>query len=282
MAIFGAHVSSAGSLLKTFDRAEEIGAETFQFFLTSPRAWRWKRPEEDVVERFCYLLRDYGGPVVVHAPYLINPASGNGELRRRSVEVLVEELSFCESVGIPYYNLHPGTAKGISEEIAIRNIVLSLREAVERSGLRNTTILLENTSGERGDIGKSLEELAQIIEGTGYERMGVCLDTCHTFASGYEINDGDGFSRFLEELDNTVGIYSVKIVHANDSKVPLGGKRDRHEHIGKGYIGMEGFMNMLSEPYLGSLPYIIETPKEGDMDRVNLSVLRGIEASLRV
>ncbi len=282
MAVFGAHVSSAGSILKTFQRAREIGAETFQFFLRSPRAWRWKEPQTEVAERFRAMLRDYGGPVVVHAPYLINPASADRALRKRSVEVLAEELSFCERAGIPYYNLHPGTAKGISDEEAIGNIIASLKEAIEISGISETTILLENTAGERGDIGKRFIELADIIGGMGYRRMGVCLDTCHTFASGYDIGEEEGFQRFLEDVSDTVGLESVMVVHANDSKVPLGGRRDRHEHIGRGHLGIEGFRNLLSDGHLGSLPYIIETPKEGNMDRVNLSLLREIESEVRL
>ncbi len=279
MAIFGAHVSSSGGIIKTFERARAIGAQTFQFFLRSPRAWRWRKPSDDEMERFSYLIKDFGGPVVVHAPYLINPASADPELRRKSIEVLKEEILFCEEAGISYYNLHPGTARGIDEDKAIENIVRSLEKVINLVQPKGVWILLETTAGEKGDIGKNLREMGKIIAPFDGERIGVCLDTCHLLACGYAINEETGFLDMKEELENFVGINSVKIVHANDSKVPKGGRRDRHEHIGEGYVGIEGFKYMICDKHLGNLPYIIETPKEGDMDAVNLKKLREIERS---
>jgi len=276
MALFGAHVSSAGSILKTFDRAQEIGAEVFQFFLRSPRVWRWKGVSNKLVSKFSERLRDLGKPVMVHAPYLLNLASADEKLRRGSVEVFLEELAFCDCVGINFYNFHPGTAKGISYEEGIRNVIRSLEEVFEVHEPKKTTILLENTAGERGDIGKSFEELSEILKAFPGVRLGICLDTCHAFAYGYEINTDIGFKNFLKDVEKTVGLESIKAVHANDSKVPLGARRDRHEHIGKGFIGTEGFRNLLKNEYFGSLPYYIETPKEGNMDIVNLKRLREI------
>ena len=275
MALFGAHVSSAGSILRTFERAKEIEAEVFQFFLRSPRVWGWKGVSKELVSEFRRRLSDFGNPVMVHAPYLLNLASPREDLRRRSVEVFLEELRTCDELGIDFYNFHPGTATGVSEEEGMKNILRSLDEIFSSYEPKNTTVLLENTAGERGDLGKSFEELSLILKSFRGVRMGICLDTCHAFAYGYEINTERGFSRFLREMEK-VGLESIKAVHANDSKFPLGSKRDRHEHIGEGFIGLKGFENLLRHEYLCTLPYFIETPKEGDMDRVNLERLRKI------
>jgi len=275
MALFGARVSSAGSILKTFDRAEEIGAEVFQFFLRSPRAWAWKGVSKELVNKFRKRLSEFGNPVMVHAPYLINLASPNEDLRRRSVEVFIEELTACDELGIDFYNFHPGTATGISEEEGMRNIVRSLEEAFSSYEPKNTVVLLENTAGERGDLGKNFRELSFILKSFDGVRMGVCLDTCHAFAYGYEINTDRGFSEFLKEAEE-VGIENIRAVHANDSKFPLGSRKDRHEHIGEGFIGTKGFEKLLKHEHFGRLPYFIETPKQGDMDRVNLKRLREI------
>jgi len=278
MALFGAHVSSAGSIINTFDRAEEIGAEVFQFFLRSPRAWSWKGVEEDTVRAFRERLSYWRKPVMVHAPYLLNLASPREDLRRRSVEVLLEELKVCEKLGISFYNFHSGTATGISEEEGIRNLLRSLEDVFSSYEPKETTVLVENTAGEKGDLGKSFEELSLILGSFEGMRLGICLDTCHAFAYGYEINTEKGFSKFLKEIEK-VGIERIKAVHANDSKFPLGSKRDRHEHIGEGFIGLKGFENLLKHEYFSTLPYFIETPKVDNMDRVNLSRLRSIAVS---
>ncbi|WP_461830104.1 deoxyribonuclease IV [Aquifex sp.] len=279
MALFGAHVSAAGSILKTFDRAKEITAEVFQFFLRSPRVWSWKGVDERTKEAFKKRLKEFRNPVIVHAPYLLNLASPKEELRRRSVDVFLEELRFCDEVGIHYYNFHPGTATGITDEEGIRNVIKSLTEIFSEYEPKRTTVLLENTAGERGDLGKNFQELKIIMDALAGVNLGVCLDTCHAFAYGYELNTPEGFEKFKKEIENTVGLESIKAVHCNDSKVPLGGRKDRHEHIGKGYIGLEGFRNLLKDEYFSTLPYYLETPKEGNMDIVNLRILRELSCS---
>ncbi len=274
MALFGAHVSASGSILKTFSRAKEINAEVFQFFLRSPRVWRWKGVDPKTKEEFKKKLKNFNGVVVVHAPYLLNLASPKEELRKRSVDVFLEELRFCDEVGIHYYNFHPGTATGISEEEGLRNVLKSLEEVFSDYVPKNTTVLLENTAGERGDLGKNFRELGELINPFEGLKIGVCLDTCHAFAYGYQINTKRGFEAFKREADKYVGLERIKLIHANDSKVPLGGRKDRHEHIGKGYIGLEGFRNLLKDDYFSKLPYCLETPKEDNMDVVNLRILR--------
>lgn len=273
MALIGAHVSSAGSILNTFDRAKTVGAEVFQFFLRSPRAWKWKGLSKELAHAFRSSLREFGNPVMVHAPYLVNLASSNQELRNRSISVVLEELRACDRMGIHFYNLHPGTAKGIREEEGIRNVIASLRDVFLSYEPRTTILLLENTAGEKGDLGKSFDELSAIIKCLEGVRVGVCLDTCHAFAYGYEINTVEGFDRFLKEAEK-VGLERIMAVHANDSKFPLGSRKDRHEHIGEGFIGVEGFRNLLTHEHFGKLPYFIETPKSDGMDEVNIKRLK--------
>jgi len=235
--------------------------------------------DEETKEIFTKKLREFKNPVMVHAPYLLNLASPDGNLREKSIKVFLEELIFCDEVGIHFYNFHPGTAKGISEKEGLKNVIKSLEEIFSRYTPKFTTVLLENTAGEKGDLGKDFKELREIIRAFEGVKIGVCLDTCHAFAYGYEINTKEGFEKFKREVDRTVRLESVKAVHANDSKVPLGDRKDRHEHVGKGYIGLEGFKNLLKDEYFSELPYYIETPKEGDMDLVNLSILREIYSS---
>ncbi|NPA32788.1 MAG: deoxyribonuclease IV [Aquificae bacterium] len=272
MALFGLHVSSAGGIEKTFKRAKDYNAEVFQFFLRSPRSWRWKEPSGKQKEEFRSLLSSFSYPVVVHAPYVFNLASKNEELRRKSVRALSEELRLCDELGIQFYNVHPGICG--DEEEGIGNVVRSLEEVFSLYEPRRTFLLLENTAGRRGEIGKSFRELGRILGSLGGARVGVCVDTCHAFAFGYEINTRKGLYFFKKELDRFVGLERVFLVHANDSKVPVGSRKDRHEHIGRGFIGLEGFRNLLRDEDFSRLPYCIETPKEGDMDRENLRILR--------
>ncbi len=276
MALFGAHVSSAGSILRTFDRAKDIGAEVFQFFLRSPRVWSWRKLDEKESLEFSRLLREFRNPVMVHAPYLLNFASPDETLRNRSIEVFLQELMVCDKLGVHFYNFHPGVAKGISTEEGIRNVICSLERVFDNYLPERTLVLLENTAGQKGDVGKSFKELGDILKAFEGVRMGICLDTCHAFAFGYEINTDRGFSEFLLDIDRHVGVEKVLAVHANDSKVSAGAKKDRHEHIGEGYIGIQGFRNLLRHEHFSKLPFYIETPKERDMDRINLERLRSL------
>lgn len=273
MPSLGLHVSSAGSILNTFERAREVGAEVFQFFLRSPRAWKAKSISQWEIEEFIKLKGSWG-PLMVHAPYLMNLASSHPELRSKSIEVFLEELKICELLKIEYYNFHPGTAKDVSQEEGLRNIIKSLEEIFSSFIPSYTCVLFENTAGERGDLGKNTQELKRLIEPFKDLKVGVCIDTCHAFAYGYAINTEKGFEAFKSEIDRSVSLDKVKAIHCNDSKVPLGAKKDRHEHIGYGYIGLEGFRLFFKDPYFSQLPYYLETPKVDDWDRKNLQTLR--------
>ncbi len=271
----GVHVSSAGSILKTFERAKDIGAEVFQFFLRSPRAWKAKYISDEEAQRFVEAKKDWEY-LMVHAPYLINLASSDPNLRKKSVEVFIQDLKVCEQLKVEYYNFHPGTARGISENEGIKNVIKSLEEIFSIYTPSYTCLLFENTAGERGDLGKNFKEMKKLIDPFKDLKVGICIDTCHAFAYGYAINTSKGFDAFKREVERNVGMDRIKAIHCNDSKVPLGGRKDRHQHIGLGYIGVEGFRLFLKDPYFSELPYYLETPKEDDWDRRNLQLLRGL------
>jgi len=274
MALIGLHLSSAGPLPLLRERALSFGIKTFQFFLGSPRLWKLKSFTEE--EKRAFAEGTEGFISVLHAPYLLNPATARKELREKTLKRLVEELRFCEEVGVNFYNLHPGTAKETSEEKALGLILETLTAALERVKPERTVLLLENTAGQRGDLGKSLEELAFLIRGLEGFRVGLCIDTCHAFAYGYELSTEEGFKAFKGKLEELELLEKVMVIHANDAKLPLGSRRDRHQHIGKGHMGLKAFELLLSDEHFSRLPFILETPKEGDMDRVNLETLRGL------
>ncbi|NPB06195.1 MAG: deoxyribonuclease IV [Aquificae bacterium] len=267
MARIGLHLSSAGPLTALTGRARELGLECFQFFLGSPRVWKPKSPSAEERALFARSLK--GFKVALHAPYLVNPATGKPELRRRSFERLLLELEFCEETGVDYLVVHPGRARdekeGLKRAAAFFKALLNAVKPVK------TLLLLENTAGARGDLGKSVEELAYLLEQL---EAGLCVDTCHAFAYGYDLSSEEGLKQFKEALKRYGLLGRVRLVHANDSKTPLGSKRDRHEHVGRGYLGLKAFSLLLKDEPFGSLPFILETPKEDRMDEVNLNLLR--------
>ena len=218
---------------------------------------------------------------VSHDSYLINLAATNELFWRQSVDLFVEELTRCELLGIPYLVTHPGAHMGAGEKEGIAKIVRSLDEVHERVKAKGVTTCLEITAGQGSSLGYKLEHLAEIIEGVKEpKRVAVCLDTAHLFAAGYDIR-GKGYAKFRKQLAKTVGIKSVKVLHLNDSKKDLGSRVDRHDHIGRGKIGIEGFVGFVRDEAFEKVPKILETPKEKDekgrdWDEVNLEVLRGL------
>jgi len=274
MALIGLHLSSAGSLTLLPQRARSFQIKTFQFFLGSPRLWKPKSPTEEEKKLFKEELKEFVS--VLHAPYLLNPASAEETLRKKTEERLLFELSFCEEVGVDFYNLHPGTAKGLTEREALSLVLKTLSSVLERASLKKTVLLFENTAGQRGDLGKSLEELAFLIRELEGFRVGLCVDTCHAFAYGYDLSSEEGFKAFKGRLEELGLLDKVMVVHANDAKLPLRSRRDRHQHIGMGYMGLKAFELLLSDEHFSRLPFILETPKEGNMDEVNLKTLRDL------
>lgn len=277
MVNIGTHVSSSKSLDLVFDRALEVGAKSIQFFLRSPRSWAWIERSEKEKSEFLYKKSKYNiEPLIVHASYLFNLASFDENLRKKSIEGVIQELNLCEELAIDYYVIHAGKTKGKPIEEGINNIVKALEEIFSKIKLDRTTFLIETLAGQGGEVGSKLEDIYKIVKNFKNENIGVCVDTCHIFAAGYNISNKEGFNDFKIQLDSLLGLEMVKVIHCNDSKAPFSSKKDRHEHIGKGFIGLKGFELFLNDEYFSKLPFILETPKEGDMDRENISVLKSL------
>ncbi|WP_297456258.1 deoxyribonuclease IV [Persephonella sp.] len=277
MVKIGTHVSSAKSLDLVFDRGKEIGADTIQFFVSSPRSWAWKERTEEEKTLFLQKREETGiQPVVVHASYLFNLASADENLRKKSINGVINELKLCEELRIDYYVIHAGKAKGQPEEQAIQNIIESLKIVFSEVQLKNTTFLFETLAGQKGEIGKTTDEIVALMEPFPNIKTGVCLDTCHLYSAGYKINEEEKFFEYKEELKEKIGLEKVKVIHCNDSKTPFNSRRDRHEHIGEGSIGLKGFELFLNDEYFKNLPFILETPKEGDWDLINMERLKNL------
>lgn len=260
-------------------RAAELGADTFQIFTASPRMWRSRPPslqEAAALQDACRRLSL--APLVVHDNYLINLAAADETLRRKSVEAFREELERSLLVGADCLVFHPGSYRGLTLEEGLRRVAQSLEEAAAGLQSRKLTLLFENTAGAGESIGSRFEELAEMRERvnkrTGF-RVGFCLDTAHCLAAGYDVASEQGLEETLRQAEQILGLRNVPVIHANDSKGPLGSRVDRHEHIGRGHIGLAGFRRILNHPKLQDKAFILETPieREGD-DRRNLRRLR--------
>jgi len=277
----GIHTSRAGSLEKAAFRAAELGANTFQIFSASPRTWRSAQPDPEECKRFREARRRFDlKPLVVHDNYLINLASIDPEIRARSISAFRAELERSAAIGADYVVAHPGSYKGQSLESGLAAFVGALAEAADGFHSGKLMLLLEHTAGAGAAIGSRFEELRAIREaarGMIRLRIGYCLDTCHLLAAGFDIAARKGLEETLAQADAILGLEEVRVIHANDSKAPLGSKLDRHAHIGEGYIGLTGFRRILAHPRLREKPFILETPvdREGD-DRRNLEKLKSL------
>ncbi|HVN66624.1 MAG TPA: deoxyribonuclease IV [Methanomicrobiales archaeon] len=267
MVTVGVHVSIAKSIDLAVDRAKEIGCDTFQIFSRSPRGWSYKDLTEEQVKAFREKLKASSiSPAVDHMPYLPNLASPKGEHYRRSVGTLKVELHRSGQLGIPYLVTHLGHYRDEGKEGGYAGVIGAVNEAF--SSVKNDVmLLLETTAGERNTVGGTFEDIRRIIDGIeGQERAGVCFDTCHTFVAGYELRTPEGIRQTLDHFDEIIGIPRLKVVHLNDARGEFGSHWDRHEHIGMGTIGEEGFRNILHHPVLSRLPLICETPVDGRRD----------------
>ncbi len=276
----GAHESIAGGMEKAFDRAQSATCKAVQIFVKSNRSWAVRPLDEEEIERFKTKAEETGiKPVVGHASYLLNLATPKDSLWRKSSAMLVTELERCEALGVPYLVLHPGAHVGSGEEAGLTRIAHALGEVHTATAGFQARILLENTAGQGTNLGYSFEQLGWLLTHTpGGERMGICLDTCHAFTAGYEFRTAEEYASTMAALDEAVGLERLFAVHLNDSKGELGSRKDRHEHIGQGHIGLEGFRNVVNDPRLAGLPGLLETPKGDDLqeDRENLARLRAL------
>jgi len=274
----GCHVSIAGSVDKAVDRAHEIGCNTFQVFTRSPRMWKYREFRQEEIEEFKRKRSEAGiDPVFSHMPYLPNLSSSNPEPYRKSVETLRLELTRCNLLEIPFLVTHLGSHLGKGLETGINQIVGAIDEATNDLD-HYPTILLENTSGKTNEVGSTFEELRTIIESVSTERIGVCFDTCHAFARGYDISAREGIDSTIQNIEETIGFDRIRLVHLNDSKGELDSRLDRHNHIGIGHIGEEGFRQFLKSRFK-SKPLILETPvDEFRSDGDNLEKARELAA----
>lgn len=274
----GFHTSIAGGIPLALERARNLKCNTVQIFSHNPRGWRICEISEDDLKRFKELKVKYEiEPVFIHTSYLINLASSDSLTRRRSIELLVKELDISDRIGADYLILHPGSDSLKGEEAGRWKAIEALKKVTSLDRW-NTKLLLENTAGERGDISSKVEDLALIINAAHSELIGgVCLDTCHAFSAGYNIATPEGIEETIEEIDTKLGLDKVKLIHLNDSKREFNAGVDRHEHIGRGYIGIGGFKTLVNHPKLKNIPLILETPKDNERsDKRNLKVLKSI------
>ena len=252
----GLHLSIAGSV----DRAVELGCNTLQIFSRNPRGWRSKKLGSEEIESFKAKVRRSGvWPIFIHTPYLLNLASPREDVYQRSVEALKDELRRAEELGVPFVVTHLGSHLGYGKKKGLRRIVDAINDSF-RAVENDVVLLLENTAGTRNSVGSSFEDIEYIasrIEDRA--RVGVCFDTCHAFAAGYDLVSRGAVEYTLQRFDEVIGLQELKLVHLNDSKGGLGSRIDRHEHIGMGKIGDRGFRNILHSR-LGQLPLILETP----------------------
>src|SRR5262245_28793925 len=282
MPLFGSHLSIAGGLHNALVCAAEYGFDAVQLFSKSPNQWAAKPiTKEDATLFRRTRLQTRLRPIIVHDSYLINLASPEPTLWRRSVEAFVEEVQRCEAIGASYLVTHPGAHLGAGEEAGIARVVLALNEVHERCGDRKVRILLETTAGMGSTLGHRFEHLAAMIDGVEHpERLGVCLDTCHVFAAGYPLAPEAEYRKTMREFDRRVGLRRIKAFHVNDSKREFGSRVDRHAHIGRGHLGLEPFRLLLNDRRFRNRPMVLETPKEEgdktDMDAVNLATLRNL------
>lgn len=278
--ILGAHESIAGGMSKAFDRAQSVGCESVQIFVKSNRAWAVKPLTDEDIERFRARAEESGiQPVVGHASYLLNLGTPDEELWKKSRDVLILELQRCEALGVGHLVLHPGAHVGSGEEVGLKRVAQALGQVHAATPGFSAQILLETTAGQGTSLGYSFDHLAWLLSHTPEgERLGVCLDTCHVFAAGYELRTLEGYTDTIETFDHVIGLDRLRAIHLNDSKGDLGSHKDRHEHIGKGHIGLDGFRHVINDPRLAGLPGLLETPKREDLreDRENLTTLRSL------
>lgn len=274
----GVHTSIAGGVSKSAERAAGLGCTTIQIFSHSPRQWEKRAIPEEEALRFRNVREEHDiSPVFVHTSYLINLASMNSAVVSRSIPFLRYELENADILRAEYIVLHTGSASGDDGNRARGRAARSLMKAIGRRTYR-AKILLENTAGEKGDITSSIRNLGEIINAFDNDAIGgICIDTCHAFASGYDLRAPSGIDLLLNEIDEHLGLERLRLIHVNDSKKPCGSGVDRHEHIGKGHIGLKGFRNLLTDKRIGGIPLILETPKKSDADdKLNLSKIRNL------
>ncbi len=278
--IFGAHESISGGAFTAIERGKQATCDTIQMFNKGNNQWKAKKLEQEEIDKFFKAIEDTGVTVSTsHTSYLINIASPDKKLAGISSSSLKEEMERCNLLKIPNLVMHPGSHVGTGEEEGIKRISANLNKLFDALENNNVVLLLETTAGQGSHLGYTFEQIAQMIDGVEDKaHIGVCMDTCHIFAAGYPLGDPKDYKATMKKFDDVIGLDKLKIIHMNDSMKEFGSKKDRHEHIGKGHIGLEGFRNIVNDKQLSKIPMILETHKEEDLkdDVENLKVLRGL------
>jgi deoxyribonuclease-4 len=280
----GAHVSAAGGLDKAIDRAVDIGAETLQLFCSPPQGWAFKPIDPDVANIFREkALKNNIKPVFLHGVYLVNLGTEIPLNLEKGVESLTNYMSVASSIGAAGVVFHPGSHKGRGYDAVFEQTVASITEILERSP-GDTHLILENMAGMGNHIGAKFDQIGQIIKGVGSPRLKVCMDVQHAFAAGYDLATPDGIEQTMEEFDRKIGVSRLFAVHANDSKTVFSSGVDRHENIGHGYIGIQGFEVIMGHPAFLDIPFLLEVPGfEGNgPDRYNVETLKEIRERVGV
>lgn len=282
MPLFGAHESVAGGLHLAFDRIDSVGGESLQIFTRNQRQWKPKPLSDDEVRDFQAARERFQSmPVASHASYLVNLATAKDELLEKSIAALTLEFERCRLLGVPYVVMHPGSHGGDGVEAGLTRFIAGMDRVLEQTS-DEVMLLVETTAGQGTGLGSSFTEIGTIRSESRFpEKIGVCVDTCHIFAAGYDLRTTEAYQATMAELDREVGLAQVKFFHLNDSKKGCGSRVDRHEHIGKGMIGLEGFRHLVNDPRFATMPMTIETDKGDDLaeDRENIAVLRSLLAT---
>ena len=280
MPLLGAHMSIAGGLHLAFNRIRQVQGESLQIFLSNQRQWKTTPLTSEMVAEFRQHWEENNHlPVAAHDSYLINLASPDPVTLEKSVTAFADELQRAATLGIPFLITHPGSHLGDGVEAGLQHFVHNMDRAISRSKTSTVTVLIENTAGQGTNLGSRFEEISFIIGESQYgDGLGVCFDTSHAFAAGYDLRTSETYDDTFFEFDQIIGLERLKFFHLNDSMRPLGSRVDRHQHIGKGEIGLEGFRLLLNDPRFQHYPMVLETPKGKALkeDKRNLKVLRSL------
>ena len=268
----GCHLSSSGGFYKMGETALKIGADTFQFFTRNPRGSKAKEIDPNDAKKLLELMEENRFPfILAHAPYTLNPCSANEDTRQFALDTMADDLKRMEFTPNQMYNFHPGSHTGLGTQNGIELISCQLNRILTKG--QTTTVLLETMAGKGTEVGKSFDELREILDRIELsEKVGVCLDTCHVFDAGYDIVNS--LDEVLTDFDRIIGLEKLRAIHINDSKNPLGSHKDRHECIGKGYIGLDAMKRIVTHPVLNHLPFYLETPNDLDGSKAEIELLR--------
>ncbi len=278
--LLGAHMSIAGGVHTAVERGESIGCTAIQMFVKNNNQWKGKPlPDAEIAEFKTLLAQSHIGPVVVHDTYLINLCAKDKKILRKSRTALKDELDRCEILGVPYLNFHPGAHVGQGEKDGMKIVAESLDIIHEQTKGYRVLSVVETTAGQGTAIGHRFEQIRNIIDAVeDKSRLAVCVDTCHVFAAGYDIGSEAGYEQTFREFDDIIGLEKLAAFHINDSKRELGSHVDRHEHIGKGKIGIEGFRLLMNDERFRTIPKVLETDKGPEMteDVENMNLLKSL------